>query len=328
MPTTFDFSVLEEMEDRLKKITKKIFLTSVSVSLVLFFILITWNIIKNEGDFLEKALLPFMVSFSLFMILFVTTQTILQKKIELHAFNKFANINGFIFTKEPKEDLKHAHFFKEGDEQKFSFCIESLNTKLPFSFFNFKYGVTTQDSKGKSHTTWYYFKVFTFYLQKNTPNIYIHNKRNEFISETFTEDQQLRLGVNVSYENNHLVYAPKEYELESLQILDREFVEKLSQCADSYDIEFYDSKMFVYMQEDSEDENASDVDKIKKLFIVYETLNEILIQKMSTFSFSQIGNLSTTLEKDPVSFLSVVIILLIFGVISAPFIAILFIVFF
>jgi hypothetical protein len=224
-------------------------------------------------------------------------QNIIQKKLQINAYKTFCESNNLLYTESPDVGLRHAHFFTHGDKQKFHFAITSKDTNLPFTIFNFSYGVVRTAGK-RRYTIWNPFTIFVFYFGEPVPNLYIHTTKNKSIGEPFTEDQALTLNVNQSFEATHKTYAPKQYEVEALQMLDSTFVSLLSNTIPDCDIEFFDSKLFIYKPYDMDSVDVMSQEVLRNMFSVYEKLNPALQQKLSKFSFAQIGDLPFTLSHD------------------------------
>lgn len=225
-----------------------------------------------------------------------------EQKIIKQAFQNFAQANDFTYEEEPSKDLRLAHFFSFGAMQKFSFAIESKNATLPFAFFEFSYAIPRGSGKHVRYD-WYPSTVLSLDVQKGTPQVYIHNIANNTLHEVFAEEQRIHLKIDKGYEDAHAVYAPHQYEIEALDLLDLSLITLIQTAAPDADIEFNSGKVFIYLPY-SLYERYGHVESVKKLLSIYESLNEPLQKKMRTFSFSPIGDFPLALKKDGLHFLA------------------------
>ncbi len=297
-----NFTALEEIDKNANKILKRSLIISIVISIVLLSVAL-FTTTHGSTDIVDQLFGYFLLWIFLFSLPFAIVYHFLGETIKKKEYQQFALDNGFTFYEKPRDTLRHAHFLHYGDKRKFSYCIEAQNYTVPFSFFRFEYGETYKTGDNKTKITWHPFIIAAFELRKEIPNIYIHNIKNDYIREPFTEEQRLALNVNSDYEKNHVTYAPKEYEIEALQILDSTFVDLLSKTVNTYDVEFFNTTMFIYGERKQNEYGGYDeVGETKKLFEIYDALSPSLTQKMSTFSFAHIGDVSTLLKKDGYSF--------------------------
>ncbi len=306
MPT-INYIALEELQSELEKNIKKSILFGLYTGPLLTIFFITIRTTKTSfGSITVDGIIAFLF-FSIFFsaLLSLPYYFLRKKKLEVSALKKFSEQNNFTYKTSPREDIVHSQLFTMGDKKRFSYVIESQQTNLPFSFLKFEYALIRSRYKNKRteiYYEWYPFLVLIYELRKAVPNIYIHTL-NGAMDELFTENQKINLNVRTEYEKNHSVYAPKQYEIEALQILDSTFIELLSEQIPNGDIEFYDSKMFIYCPLPKQSK-GNYISEIRRILSLYSSLNQPLLKKINTFSFTQVGDFSTTLRLDTLSLLT------------------------
>lgn len=217
-------------------------------------------------------------------------------------FNEFASRNNFLYKEKVEESFLTSHVFSLGDNRSTSDCFMFMNESLPFQFFNFKY----EDRRGR-RTSFYFFQVLVFELGESVPHIYVHNKNNITLPEPFSENQAIRLKVDIDYEKDRTCYVLKGQEIEALQILDYSFIEVLSKVVPFSDLEFKDKNMFIYIPKEltlnefitkAFNRSLYLKNNFEEMALCYEKINEPLKKVMSRFSFtSDISNKNTVLNK-------------------------------
>lgn len=276
-------SSVEQLEKESQK-NKKFAVIAYVVFIVLFFLSIS---LKN----------PYIVL--ILVVIGVPGLFFIIERSNVHnkALEVFANENNFTFLKYPDESLRHAHFFTAGTSQRFSSVVKCHNELYQFSFFNFTYTISTGSGK-QQRTISYPFIIMAIELGKRVPNVYIKNTGNTTIPEPFAEDQRISLNVDYAYEQTHFVYGPKQYEIEVLQLLDTSFVETFLKKVSDYDIEFFESRMYIYIPKEYSEPEEGISGEIKRIFSIYENVSSHLKVALERFSFEQIGDHSIVLQKD------------------------------
>lgn len=249
-----------------------------TVAFIILFIILDWPGI-------QIIIIPFVVA----MILYLT---LVQIKIRSSFWKQFAEINGWQYKNSAPAGLfgvgysnsekESGLMFKEGHTGLISNEIEGIIDNRSFRIFCYQFST----GYGKSRRTHYY-TVFAFKFNGSFPHIYLNNKSNHW---------SINAGESISlpaeFKNKFFLSAPKEYEMEALEIFTPDVLVKLLDYGFPYDVEFVNQEMFVF--------DDGQVNKFEQLDIAFNKaleLENLLDKKLDKFKFQPIGDMPVTLSK-------------------------------
>jgi hypothetical protein len=197
-------------------------------------------------------------------------------------WQQLATANYWKYTGDKDCSHEMGIMFRQGDKNmenkgvSITNCIEGNAGDHRFRIFNFHL-VTGGSGKNKSS---FGYTVFSFKFEGNFPHIYLNNKHNS-------------MGIKINnyipipgeFEKQFLLSAPKEYEVEALQIFTPDVLAYFLDNGLYYDIEFVDQEMLVFT-----DKQINNIDDFEKKFNHIIGLKELFEKKLDTLKFEKIGD--------------------------------------
>lgn len=257
----------------------------------------TWNTVKTRWQFwsllavvfiLGVILTVLMVNYSIdyarsllipFIIIFIYIYLV-QNKIRTSFWKQFAEINGWYYKDYGSPEQESGVMFRQGDKKHISNIIEGNMDNRSFRIFN--YGFTIGSGKNK---TGYDYTVFTFKFNGSFPHIYLNNKHNRYSVSVGEE-----IPLPAEFEKIFSLSAPKEYEIEALEIFTPDVLTSLLDGGFTYDIEFVDKEMLVFT--DGRINNSEElIQKFKRAL----ELEDLFDEKLDKFKFQPIGDMPYSL---------------------------------
>lgn len=167
----------------------------------------------------------------------------------------FAEASGYSFSESggalTKEDLCGA-LFDIGQSRKSRYVIRGEYLGSPLIIFNYSY--TTQEGK---NTTYHKNTVLELVFDTNLPNIFLVGKwfQRNFSIKTSVENLEFashpqKVPLTGGFDEQFKLYAPKDYEIEALQIFDTDILEMLSEFREeghNFAIELAENRLFIYL---------------------------------------------------------------------------------
>lgn len=191
----------------------------------------------------------------------------------------------YTFTK--NISYEKALLFKIGHSQAARHGIIGSYNNLPFHIFEYDYTV----GSGK-HKTTYYFTVFEIKFTGTFPHLYLNYKSDWYSNSPSMFSSLAKISVPKEFEDKFKLYAPKEYEIETLEIFTPEIFALLLDSNWNHDMEFVDGELVIYRKAKFNNFTALDAElnKIKKFV-------DILSPRLNRLRVNQIGDISYLLVK-------------------------------
>ena len=165
--------------------------------------------------------------------------------------------------------------------------IQGTYNNLPFHIFEYEY---TRGS-GKSKRT-YSFTVFEVKFAGTFPHLYLNYKSDWYSNTPSMFSSLARISVPSEFADKFKLYAPKEYEIETLEIFTPNIFAFLLDSKWNHDMEFINGELVIYNDEKFTNFTSLDAElnKIKKFI---DTLSPLL----NRLRLTQIGDISPPLGK-------------------------------
>ncbi|MEY3784471.1 MAG: hypothetical protein RLZZ230_793 [Candidatus Parcubacteria bacterium] len=176
---------------------------------------------------------------------------------------KVAETKGWKYIGTESVNNNSALLFSFGHSQLIVYKIEGYYKELPLSIFNAEY-VTGQGDYISEHT----FPVFSFELPMNIPHFYLNRTDN---SVNFFSNVKYKVSLPKAFENKFSLFAPKEYELEALQVFTPDILHHLLSIDWNYDVELVNNRVFVIRNNQLKSIEQLD----KELLTAYEFVKKI-----------------------------------------------------
>jgi len=247
----------------------------------------TWNIVKNKWYFWLPIPLTyfFYPLIAISIIIFAMTYSQVRESF----WKEFAQINGWqyqenaetqFFGSSPLLETEQGLMFKEGHGRNVANQINGMIDNRLFRLFNYQFTI----GSGKSRTI-YHYTVFAFKFIGSCPHIYLNNRSNSWSLEIGE-----KIPLPKEFEDKFSLMAPKEYEIEALEIFTPDILVKLLESDFPYDVEFVNQEIIVFA-----DGQINDFPSLEKSFNQALVLNDLLASKLDKFKFEKIGDRTASL---------------------------------
>lgn len=263
--------------DRLK--SKKVTLITVASgawTLLCIFYLPEYLLISNLGFFIVGF--PWLALALWAMALYSGLRTAFWKQLAL----KY----GWEYTATRRVSDEKALLFTVGNSQDASHGINGDYNGHPFYVFEYEYTIGKGDNKRT-----YAFTVFEVKFQGTFPHLYLNYKGDWYSNRPSMFSSLANISVPREFENIFKLYAPKEYEIETLQIFTPDVFALLIDSKWSHDMEFVNGELIIYSNKKFTNFTNLDAElsKVKKFI-------DILGPLLNRLKLTQIGNISPSLD--------------------------------
>lgn len=184
-------------------------------------------------------------------------------------------------TEEKALLFSKGHFIKAQHE------IKGEHKGQPFSIFVYTYSV----GSGKYKTV-YSFTVFEIKFTGTFPHIYLNYKDDRYSNVPSFLSSYAKISLPLEFENKFKLYCPKEYEIETLEILTPNILSLLLDSEWDHDMEFVDGELIIYrkLRFDNFQQLDSELNRIKKFI-------DILSPVLNRLKLTHVGDISPSLGK-------------------------------
>ncbi len=225
------------------------------------------------------AALYFINIWFLLPILFYFMITV--NKVRDSFWKQFAETNSWTYIGNTDASGESGVMFKQGSgvgvlEHLIAGSVDGRAMRL----FQYQFSV----KRGKDRESFFY-TVFSFKFKGSFPDVYLNNKHNAYSISVGEE-----IPLPVEFEKQFSLSAPKEYEVEALEIFTPEVLAKLLDGGFTHDVEFIGQEMHLFV-----DGYIDSLAKLKEEFGRAVALEKLLEVKLDRFKFDQVGNMPTTL---------------------------------
>jgi len=218
--------------------------------------------------------------------IFLIWLIIVYSKIREAFWKQLALKYNWEYTSSKNISNEKALLFKEGHSKHAQHGIIGGYNNQPFHIFEYEYTI----GSGKSQRT-YSFTVFEIKFTGTFPHLYLNFKSDWYSNSPSTFSSFAKISVPREFEDKFKLYAPKEYEIETLEIFTPNIFSLLVDSKWDHDMEFVDGELIIYKMERFS--NFADLDaeltKIKKFI-------DILSPLLNRLKLTQIGNISPLLK--------------------------------
>lgn len=249
-----------------------------SVWTIFFFNYLSFSSV-GQNNWVLVVWFPWFLFFVWFVILYSRIQTAFWKQL---AFKY-----GWEYEWGKNLAEEKGLLFQIGHSKKARHGIVGSYSSQPFYIFEYRYSI----GKGKSKVS-YSLTVFEVKFTGTFPHLYLNFKGNWYSNSPSFFSSLANISVPGEFVDKFKLYAPKEYEIETLEIFTPEVFEYLIDSGWDYDMEFVDGELVIYNSK--EFNNFTDLDaeiaKIKKFV-------DILAPRLNKLKLTKIGDISPTLNR-------------------------------
>ncbi len=212
---------------------------------------------------------------------------VIYAKAKTRFWKEIAHKYGWEYKSTKDISNEKALLFKIGYEKRGRHGITGTHKTQPFHIFEYQYAT----GYGKSKTI-NSFTVFEVKFTGTFPHLYL-NYRYDWHSNAPSFFSSLA-NISVPGEFGHLfkLYAPKEYEIETLEIFTPEIFAHLIDSGLDHDIEFVDGELVIYSKR-----HFSNFIDLDKELVKVKKLIDILSPRLNKLKLTPIGDLSPLLKR-------------------------------
>jgi len=169
----------------------------------------------------------------------------LRRAVQKEFMLQFAKANNFEFLGDLNAKDFKGKLFSVGNSRKITNAVSGTYQNKPLKIFNYKYTVGGGDSR-KS----YYFTVGEIKFEKTYfPHIYLKSKtmKKRYIAKgKIGSSKDRRISLDGNFDEHFELYATNGYEIEALQIFNKELLALIYERGNNFSIEFYKNKIYFF----------------------------------------------------------------------------------
>lgn len=249
-----------------------IFLFAVAMVWFAFFM---WKGLESKGD--EGTMKMFVYLAFLPLGLMLAYAGYRAEKIKAKFWREFAAQNSWSYSQTHDLSKELAVMLKQGDRRYARHLLLKNNLDgYPTRIFNYVFTVQA----GKTSMPFYY-TVFGFTFKGSFPHIYLDRNRSGNVSAVTGE----RIPLPSAFEEKFKLYAPREYEIEALQIFTPDILNDLLEIDFKHDVEFVNQELLVFI-----DGETNSLEKFNKEFEAAKKIRDLLSPTLNSIKFSPIGD--------------------------------------
>ncbi|MCA9354677.1 MAG: hypothetical protein KC877_04115 [Candidatus Kaiserbacteria bacterium] len=207
-----------------------LFYGGIAAAITLDILLFSVMLDRDWGDAIESLFLPWLPLF----LWYVHTAAKARKRF----WQLVAEKKGWSYAETDDVSDEEALFLNTGHSHSISNMISGTEDSIPVRAFESMYTV----GSGKNKQT-YTFSCFAFRFEGSFPHLYLNRNDNQV---SFISNREYQIPLPGEFGEKFTLYAPKEYEIEALQIFTPDLLEYLLQTNWLSDIEFVDHEFIVF----------------------------------------------------------------------------------
>lgn len=197
-------------------------------------------------------------------------------------WEEVARLNGWKYSKEKTTPLGNGAMFQRGHSAHAEHhLLGTINNDREFELFQYSF-VTGSGKESRMHN----FSIVTLVFKGNFPHIYLNRKGDQYgIGQGET------LPLPKEFEKKFSLHVPKKYEIEALSIFTPDVLSKILDMRIISDVEFVDQKIIFCING-----VIDSVDILERELSVALEIEDLLDEKLDTFKFHKIGDMSYHLK--------------------------------
>lgn len=263
-------NISKEVWDTLK--VRWQFWTVLAVAIILSVILVIL-VMKDYNEYVRLLFIPF-------AIIFVYIYSV-QEKIRTSFWRQLAKINGWHYKDYGDPEQESGVMFGQGRKRRISHIIKGGIDNRQFRIFNYEFD-TGPVKNGKTH----FYTIFAFKFNGSFPHIYLNNRHNFYGVGNIGE----AIPLSGEFEKEFFLSAPKEYEIEALEIFTPDLLADLLDKDFAHDVEFVNQEVLIFTEG-----HINDFEELDGKFNQVLELEDLLDEKLDKFKFHPIGDMPYSL---------------------------------
>lgn len=216
----------------------------------------------------------------------------LEKRVQKTFMGQFAKRHGYQFTPAGELDDSKNLLLNVGKNQQMSNVVSGSTEGRPFRLYNFRLSTESFGSFTSSGKDWHDFTVFEVETKDSFPHIFLDADNIFDGKESLLQFKKKNfVSLEGDFSKYFKLYAPKQYETETLQIFTPDVMKWLIEKAQVFNLEFNGNRLYIYVY--------GVVEKKNVLNEMVE-LSRLLLKKfkpvLSKFEYEQIGDYKPELD--------------------------------
>lgn len=193
------------------------------------------NFLDFLGIFFSVSILPL----APLIIWFSIIEARVISETRQNFWKTIANKKGWVYKEMSNIAEEEALFLNAGDSGSISNVVIGDSNGLPVRVFESKSVTGSGKNKKICH-----FSCFAFKLAGNFPHLYLAHTGN---MDSFISNSKYEINLPGDLGRQFSLYAPKEYEIEALQLFTPDLLLKLSEVNLPHDIELVDHEILIFI---------------------------------------------------------------------------------
>lgn len=185
----------------------------------------------------------------------------------------FALLNGWLYSR--SHDISKERWLIGSDRRYSEHMLKRDLDGYPTRIFNY-----TFVTGGGKNSTSHYLTVFGFTFPGSFPHLYLD--RGGTTVDVWGEKI---ISLPSEFEEKFKLFAPREYEIEALQIFTPDILWHLLEVDFKYDIEFVDREVLIFV-----DGHIDNLERFEKEFEAAKKIRDLLAPTLNSIKFSPIGD--------------------------------------
>ncbi len=209
----------------------------------------------------------------------------IRGKVQIRFWKEVAESRGWSYEKDHSVAGERGLLFHQGSGRTVLHAVSGVYHEQPLSIVEYMY--TT--GSGKSKQTHYY-TIFEVKFRGTFPHLYLNNIKNADYIDFFRKMGLPQLSLPAEFEKKFQLYAPKQYEIEALQIFSPDVLEFLLREKWEHDLELTESELIISrpMHINSASELETELTKV-------QTLVDRMAPTLNRIRLAEIGDYPSTL---------------------------------
>lgn len=257
-----------------------VLIASVSTTWIYFVYRMEWP----HGDVGETLMAMFL---PLIFLAAVYYSSIIAR-VQSDFWREFAARNGFSYAKTYDITSESGLMFKQGGSRSAEHVVRGTFRNVPIKVFSYYFSIT----KGES-SIHYFYTVFEFMFSGTFPHLYLNRLDNGYGLETGEI-----ISLPYEFEKHFRLYAPKEYEIEALQVFTPDILAALLEDDFRHDIEIVDGELLIFRKH-----HINSTEELEEEFKAAIRIYEYFASVLNRIRFAEIGDYSPYLGGGRMTFL-------------------------
>lgn len=203
------------------------------------------------------------------------------KSARKHFFQTFAELNGWEYAETGDAEKEAGAIFRKNSGGRITNQISGRIDERVFRIFSFSFATVFNENKKTI-----FYTVFAFKFAGSFPNFYLNRKGDQY---GFSVGE--RVPLPLAFEEKFSLSAPREYEIEALEIFTPDVLAALLDGEFPYDIEFANQEVLIFSEG-----QITDSGMLWREFKRVLKIEDLFDEKLDRFKFQPIGDLSPVLH--------------------------------